>query len=1078
MTKLDDQIAQYRKELKRRPRGRRPQEDTGRDKTLFNLAGSLEDRFEEKNDIGDLQGAIGHHRTALTLRPEGHPDRHKSLNDLARCLQKRYRKRGTLPDLEEAITLGRALLDLHPEGHPDRSKSLHSLALYFGDRYDKQASVTDLEEAITLCRAALELRPPGHSDRAPTLYYLGLYLRLRFLKLGATADRDEAILHYRSAWNLSPEGHPNRSDLLYNLALCVSDRYDKQASVTDLREAIMLWRAVLELRPRGHPDRAPTLHYLGFYLRCKFLRLGATADLNEAISHHRSALDLRPPRHRDRLMSLDQLASCLDLRFEKLEAPDLDDLIALDRAILDFHPPGHDDRAKYVDKLLLHLRRRHKNQGTASDLDECITLGRIALGLCKPGDPGRATYYRHLVEDLRSMLRKLESASDVLNSSDHTMFLRNLDICVGGMVSEGHVSTDSDEVVAVARDALRLCPSGYSNHVTSLTALATCLQYRFQQHGNIADLDEAIILCKEVLERCPSGSPDRAPRLHKLAWCLSQRFFKLSTRSDLNDAIKFERAASGLYPPGHPDRVKSFKSLVSYCQLLMKRRGTPPPPDHPGATANLMIEQVVGNIVFDVLKAFPLRLLDAHNGMLCDRDAQMLHFKNSQQYKQLVLSTSALDTSSQTARIREDVSTYFQYVTLSHRWRAFEPLLCDVKEQAIYDLGPNDGLSKLQSFCLATLEHGYFWAWSDTCCIDRENSAELQEAIGSMFLWYRQSALTMVHLADVSGTRPLTSSEWFKRGWTLQELLAPRALLFLTQDWSPYGDISSNHKDVTAILSMLEQATGIMSRHLTSFHPGADDARARLQWASTRCTTRPEDIAYSLFGVFGLNLPVLYGESAEYALGRLLAQVISRSGDTTILDWIGKPSKFHSCFPDSILPYQTPLQLPSLNHTTSPDIQDSHRPVNFVRKMHQALFNLPLAQFVNIKLLLPCIVYRVKIMRTRVHSAATHVHHIQATGLEPIEITLSQPLENISKKPLPYVLIRPWHPNLLDASVMNDDTSACQWLAMMQQPFSALLLKQRQQNEYTRVATSCHILAHPANSNGALKGEVTTLTIV
>ena len=111
MTQLDDKIAQYREELKRRPPG-----DTGRGKALYDLAFSLQDRFSETDAIEDIKEAIELHRTALALRPEGHPDRHESLYWLAWCLGKRYRKQGTLPDLEEAITLGKAALDLHPEG--------------------------------------------------------------------------------------------------------------------------------------------------------------------------------------------------------------------------------------------------------------------------------------------------------------------------------------------------------------------------------------------------------------------------------------------------------------------------------------------------------------------------------------------------------------------------------------------------------------------------------------------------------------------------------------------------------------------------------------------------------------------------------------------------------------------------------------------------------------------------------------------------------------------------------------------------------------------------------------------------
>ena len=151
-----------------------------------------------------------------------------------------------------------------------------------------------------------------------------------------------------------------------------------------------------------------------------------------------------------------------------------------------------------------------------------------------------------------------------------------------------------------------------------------------------------------------------------------------------------------------------------------------------------------------------------------------------------------------------------------------------------------------------------------------------------------------------------------------------------------------------------------------------------------------------------------------------------------------------------------------------------------VRKMHQALSRLPFTQFLNFRLVLPCIVHHINsIVQIRADTGtATHVHLIQARGLEPIEIASTQPLENLSDKVVPYVLIRPWNSKLLDVSVMLDDSSAHRWLRKMKQPFSALLLKELPQNEYTRVASSHHILARPTDSFGVLKGEATMLTIV
>ncbi|KIM57628.1 hypothetical protein SCLCIDRAFT_1219318 [Scleroderma citrinum Foug A] len=499
----------------------------------------------------------------------------------------------------------------------------------------------------------------------------------------------------------------------------------------------------------------------------------------------------------------------------------------------------------------------------------------------------------------------------------------------------------------------------------------------------------------------------------------------------MDAAIKFEQVALALRPQGHPDHVESLNSLYNYHQLKIKRRGASTRLARSiGTTSGSRFKYLIGDIVFDILKGFPPRLLGTHTGMLCDRDSQIAQFQKSREYNQLLSSASAMDAPTQVTHIRKVVSTYFRYVTLSHRWGKIEPMLRDIDGRVIYNLDPTDGISKLQFFCQECCQHGYLWAWSDTCCIDKESSVELQEAIGSMFSWYRLSTLTLVHLADVLDTGTLSSSAWFKRGWTLQELLAPHSMLFFTRDWSLYRDSFSDHKEDIAILGELEQATGITSCHLIDFHPGVDDARLKLQWASMRRTTRPEDIAYSLLGVFSLYIPVLYGGSAENALGRLLAEVISKSGDTSILDWVGQSSVFHSYFPATITSYQTlPLFLPDL--VTPPSTRRIRRPLflRSVRKMHQALSNLPLAKFANFRLILPCIVHRIKAMTlTRVDtSTATHVHQIEAVGLAPIDIALSERLENAAEE-VPYILIRPWHPNLLHPAINTDDALTHQWL--------------------------------------------------
>ncbi|KAI5985483.1 hypothetical protein EDD15DRAFT_2175920, partial [Pisolithus albus] len=287
------------------------------------------------------------------------------------------------------------------------------------------------------------------------------------------------------------------------------------------------------------------------------------------------------------------------------------------------------------------------------------------------------------------------------------------------------------------------------------------------------------------------------------------------------------------------------------------------------------------DIFSEIVADIPPRLLHTPTGTLCGRDAQLSHFLNSPEFTELCSLKSP-------SEIREKLSFFFRFTMLSHRWGVGEPLLRDIEGKGIYDLEGTGGLAKLQQFCHLSLTRGFSWAWSDTCCIDKDSSVELQEAIGSMFSWYHRSSLTIVYLADVAHTGSLADSVWFKRGWTLQELQNTRQItvLFYMQDWSPYvnGDVT-NHKMDPALLKELCKATQISQRHLTNFDPGMEDSRSRLCWASHRRTTRPEDMAYSLFGIFKARLPILYGETAEDALGRLLAEVISRSGDVSVLDW-------------------------------------------------------------------------------------------------------------------------------------------------------------------------------------------------
>ncbi|KAI6016669.1 hypothetical protein BKA83DRAFT_685111 [Pisolithus microcarpus] len=548
--------------------------------------------------------------------------------------------------------------------------------------------------------------------------------------------------------------------------------------------------------------------------------------------------------------------------------------------------------------------------------------------------------------------------------------------------------------------------------------------------------------------------------------------------------------------------------------------------DASGVT-HLDIEQVIRNAAFEILKTMPTRLLYTPTGILCNRDEQLSHFMKSEQYKRLVSWCKTHGQHQQMDRIHADISRHFQYVTLSHRWGKGEPSLRDIEGRTIYGVSIEGGFGKLQAFCRVSLEWNYLWAWSDTCCIDKHSSAEVQETIGSMFAWYRQSALTIVYLSDVADTASLGSSEWFERGWTLQELLAPRSLLFYTENWSLYKNSPSlNHKTDVAMLAELECVTGIERRFFKSFSPGMDNACSRLQWASLRHTTRPEDIAYSLFGIFNVHLPVMYGESAENALGRLLAEIVSQSGDISVLDWVGEPSPFHSCFPAHITSYQmlrSPTSQPNAEEQCSVISQQptlfkvlwklrgslatSHLPDSLgqsllpssiahrVLPVHRrkpasyassevydfhSLARVPLPRFFNHLLTLPCIAYRVTSVQLKgAHPSTPNcTYSIQAFGLTPLEIALPTKLEDLTRPQAVLHLVRPWHSKLLGPSADLDVVTDQQILSALGTPFNALLLTQLPHNEHKRIASSTLITAQPKNRASILNSKIRIFNVV
>jgi hypothetical protein len=218
------------------------------------------------------------------------------------------------------------------------------------------------------------------------------------------------------------------------------------------------------------------------------------------------------------------------------------------------------------------------------------------------------------------------------------------------------------------------------------------------------------------------------------------------------------------------------------------------------------------------------------------------------------------------------------YAILSHTWE-------EGQEVTFQDLRDGTGQSKTSyskiQFCAQQAKRddlGHFWV--DTCCIDKSNHVELQEAINSMYRWYQSAAKCYVYLSDVSIEKQKASdgvlehawepafrqSRWFTRGWTLQELLAPRLVEFFSKEGKQLGD-------KRILKQLIHEITGIavLAFQGTPLHEfGIEE---RLSWATSRQTTRKEDKAYSLLGIFGIYMALIYGEGEDNAFRRLHEEI-------------------------------------------------------------------------------------------------------------------------------------------------------------------------------------------------------------
>jgi hypothetical protein len=219
------------------------------------------------------------------------------------------------------------------------------------------------------------------------------------------------------------------------------------------------------------------------------------------------------------------------------------------------------------------------------------------------------------------------------------------------------------------------------------------------------------------------------------------------------------------------------------------------------------------------------------------------------------------------------------YAILSHTWgQDYEEVTF---EDMINDTGQDKaGRGKIKFCAEQAAKDGLQYIWVDSCCIKKSSAAELTKAINSMFRWYRRAAKCYVYLSDVSTRKrkerdqnlqhtwalAFRESRWFSRCWTLSELLAPASVEFFSREHDRLGDKQSLRQEIHEITEI--PISALAGKPLAEF-----SNEVRMSWAEKRNTKVEEDMAYSLLGIFGVHIPLIYGEGMQNARRRLLKEI-------------------------------------------------------------------------------------------------------------------------------------------------------------------------------------------------------------
>ncbi|KAI5989888.1 hypothetical protein EDD15DRAFT_2370189 [Pisolithus albus] len=729
-----------------------------------------------------------------------------------------------------------------------------------------------------------------------------------------------------------------------------------------------------------------------------------------------------------------------------------------------------------------HLQRGEYNEGlrllaAAPDLGQCLNLPEAKI---LPLIFGWSIY------DLESMVQ--QRICQALSMSGRTQEVTDFIQVNDSRLDEESEARKADlGWLAEKLGDTAMCDNSYDDAITWYTfSLGLYPEYRVSDRGSefanrcLSANDAADAAIAEDLALMAFYPPGSARLLVKRSKAKALKGFWDDALKDADQAINMDQLCQW----SHESRYVALHALQRYREatetlddMVTKAEELVSPSIRQLRTKYAETIKLIDERIDAIREISPYVLIDVRNGKLCDAAERIRMFKTDTIFYELV---SSMSTELNTSRIGEMVAKYFRYVMFSHTWEGEEPTFQDISRKPVYESDPHLLRLKLRRFCERVREdpEGYLWAWSDTCCIDKTDPTVLVESLRSMYNWYRDSALTIVVLADGSIPPTLRNNRWMTRAWTLQELLAPKSIRFYDRDWNLYkGDTRPNHKESPQIMRELADAIDVAQGTLVDFTPKSLSIRARLRLASTRQATKKVDIAYALIGIFSSDLIPEYRDP-EDALGLLLEGILHRDLDAkAVLDWVGKPSQFNSCLPAEISayrdsPYTSPLIPENEMESRIAELRAT-LPQSDVATFFKELSDLGSIGFTYRRLSLPCITFPVSIDTTgyaegvSVSEQAT-VYHVQA-------VVSSQPKVSTSCATLmaqdEVVLVYPWIRDLraqTNRPEWDDYTRALRLVVHLEQPFRALLLVKHPAGTYKRVAADREILV-PLRKVSSLK---------